>query len=333
MHMTADRSKGVILWNEDHDNQYIVRRLDFAVDDSGTLTVSDPVTILPLVAEEALPGDLLSLGSIDIWGDETHDSLYLAIGRARVFNSGPNAGEGSIESLIYNLNALTNGNDSPDVRFVYSTDTDTPQDVSDWHDAVDSDCFSAVFSRFVPTCYRAGGQKFNPSGTRLYVDGRDIEALGDRGNSWHAVLRIRIDRLDAMGANNALADWTLTGPELVYTSGPGGARPRPDNDPYLMPAPEIVTASGQFINSDQCASGYGLYANGNTLLPRDFWHACIDPDLLGHGNANSWQSPDAYLFSGREKRHYNIYRLYVSGGVADTKELIIENGRHADTGH
>ncbi len=69
MHMTADRSKGVILWNEDHDNQYIVRRLDFAVDDSGTLTVSDPVTILPLVAEEALPGDLLSLGSIDIWGD------------------------------------------------------------------------------------------------------------------------------------------------------------------------------------------------------------------------------------------------------------------------
>ncbi len=329
-HMTADRSKGVIVWREQIEGGVdVVWRLDFTVDGSGNLELGNPVTILPLVGDEGLPGDSLSYGTIDIWGDATHDSLYMAIQRGRWFNSGPNAGEASMEVLIYDLSALTDVNASPDVREIYYTNTQILPLFSDWRDADDVDCSSVFFPQFVPTCYRPREWIFNPSGTRLYFTSK-IPFI-----TQSAVMRIQIDRLDAMGVNKALADWTITGPELVYVDRAPNALPRPDNDPLDLPSPEIVTAGGQFLNADQCAASYAPFADGNTDLDADFWQACIDTNLLAHGNARSWESPDSYLFDrlaqqGRGK--YNIYRVYVSGGLADTEVLLIETARNADTG-
>jgi hypothetical protein len=148
-------------------------------------------------------------------------------------------------------------------------------------------------------------------------------------SQWHGVQRILIDKT----VGSALGDWTLMAPELVYTAGPSAVAPRPDSDPYQRPSPEIVTAGGQFLNADQCATTYyAPHADGITMASSDLWQACIAPDLLAHGNAESWQSPDSYLFSRRGKRHYDIYRVYVSDGLADTEELLIENARFADTG-
>jgi len=299
------------------------------VDGSGNLVLGNPVTILPLVGDEGLPGDSLSYGTIDIWGDATHDSLYMAIQRGRHFNSGPNAGEASIEVLIYDLGALTDVNASPDVREIYYTNTQTLPFFSDWKDADDVDCSSVFFPQFVPTCYRPREWRFNPSGTRLYFNSK-IPFI-----TQSAEMRIQIDRLDAMGVKKALADWTITGPELVYVDGPRNALPRPDNNPLDLPSPEIVTAGGQFLNADQCAASYAPFADGNMDLSADLWEACIDTNLLAHGNARSWESPDSYLFDrlaqqGRGK--YNIYRVYVSGGLADTEVLLIETARNADTG-
>lgn len=169
-HMTADGSKGVILWSEDIENQYIVRRLDFTVDftkdPNGVLNPQPPVTILPLPGEEADPEDYLFYFSIDIWGDANHDSLYVTMLRQRSFNSVPNAGEGTRVALIYDLNDLidvTAFSDAPDVREIYNEGS------GDWQDADELDCSSVDFPQFVPTCYRPQTIRFNPSGTRLYI--------------------------------------------------------------------------------------------------------------------------------------------------------------------
>ena len=88
MHMTADGSRGVILWTEDpgraedpskHEH-FIVQRLDFTVETNADLILEgDPVTLLPLPGEEVPPEDSLTYRSMDIWGDATHDSLYMEV--------------------------------------------------------------------------------------------------------------------------------------------------------------------------------------------------------------------------------------------------------------
>jgi hypothetical protein len=333
-HMTSDRSKGVIVWREepDNNNHKIVRRLDFNVDESGNLEFGDPVTILPLAGEEAPPGDWLGYNSLDIWGDATHDSLYLATRRNRTFGPDINSGSGSLEMLIYDLNALTDTNASPDVREIYYEDTVSWGGVPDWQDADElEDCNNEyIYAQFAPTCYRLEGSiKFNPSGTRIYFSGKLFLQDGRRA---YAEMRINIGRLNAEGENRVLAEWIITGPELVYVDGPRNALPRPDNDPLDLPSPEIVTAGGQFLNADQCAASYAPFTDGSTDLPADFWQACIDTTLVAHGDGRSWESPDSYLFDRNGKRHYDIFRVYVSDGLADIEEKIIDNGRFPDSG-
>jgi hypothetical protein len=334
-HMTSDRSKGVVVWREDigNNNQIIVRRLDFTVDGLGDLILGDPVTILPLVDEEAPQGDWLGYSSLDISGDATHDSLYLATKRNRTFGPDINSGAGSLEALVYDLNALTGVNPSPlpDVREIYYEDTVSWGGVPDWQDVEEPECndFTLVpFPRFVPSCYRPEEFRFNPSGTRIYIEGKLFLADGRRE---YAVMRINIDSSEGPD----LADWTITGPEMVYVDGPRNARPRPDIDPLQLPSPEIVTAGGQFLNADDCAEDYDFYAKGDDEPELIIWPDCTAPDLLAHGDARSWESPDSYLFdrlSQQGRGKYNIYRVYVSGGVADTEALLIETARHADTG-
>ena len=144
-------------------------------------------------------------------------------------------------------------------------------------------------------------------------------------------MRINID----WKGSSVPTEWDIAGPEMVYVNGPRNALPRPGNNPLDLPLPEIVTAGGQFLNADDCADDYAPFTDGNTDLSADFWQACIDTNLLAHGDAESWESPDSYLFDrlaqqGRGK--YNIYRVYVSGGLADTEVLLIETARFADTG-
>ena len=57
----------------------------------------------------------------------------------------------------------------------------------------DWDCPSpsvAPFPQFVPTCYRPQVIRFNPSGTRLYIQDNIDDLQGQR---WDAALRINID--------------------------------------------------------------------------------------------------------------------------------------------
>jgi hypothetical protein len=114
MHMTADRSKGVIVWVEDPSpaNQKIVRRLEFTVDAYGNLHPGEPVTILPLAGEKPLLGDYLYYEVGDVWGDATHDSLYITVLRVDSFNPGTDTETGARNGSIYDLNTLNNENDS-----------------------------------------------------------------------------------------------------------------------------------------------------------------------------------------------------------------------------
>ena len=259
MHMTADGSRGVILWTEDpgrtedpgkHEH-FFVQRLDFTVETNADLILEgDPVTLLPLPGEEAPAEDSLTYRSMDIWGDATHDSLYLAVRLGHTINIGSGTGETIVEVLIYNLNDMT------DVREIYLT----AQNAGEWDCP---DLSVAPFPQFVPTCYGVQGIRFNPSGTRLYIQDNIFDRQDQR---WDAALRIDIDRVDAMGVDKVLTDWTFSTPELVYAWGLGadgdgdvdlsGILARPDNAPSVLPSPELIAARYLDIDGD-ASSGVG----------------------------------------------------------------------------
>ncbi|VUX55293.1 protein of unknown function [uncultured Woeseiaceae bacterium] len=370
-HMTADRSKGVIVWSEEViDNLAdVVWRLDFTVDVSvnpdGELDLGAPVQILPLVGEEAAPGDSLGHGSLDIWGDATHDSLYLTVLRMRSIKSGPDAGGKFREALIYDLNDLT-GNlagPAPDERLLFHLSFGPGEEdkYGDWLDADPmnlQDCRTVLYPQFVPTCYLPEALRFNPSGTRLYLErGLSRDLLDPDDDPWHTVMRIKTDD---MAAGLALADWDLAGPELVYTGTntndrdrpggdvPGGMVPRPDDDVAVLPSPEYIavvqdtdgsrrTSFASILNADQCASDLAPYAGGNLEGPPDLWRSCIDNGqfLAGSfpGTGDSWQSPEALLKSSFQDPEFDIHRVYVTGALAGTEQLMIETARFGDTGN
>ena len=180
-HMTADGSKGVIVWSEDPEsnNQSIVRRRDFTVNEFGNLEFGEPVTILPLVGEEAPEGQTLGYASLDIWGDATHGLLFLVTKRRYGLGSGSNIAE----TLIYDLNALTDVDASPGVRDIYYENVLPWGGYPDWQDAIEPDCNNpeaVFFPRFVPSCYRPENLRFNSSGTRIYFQSKLFLADGRR---------------------------------------------------------------------------------------------------------------------------------------------------------
>lgn len=349
IHMTADRSAGVIVWSEETvaNSEIVLRRLDFTVDAAGVLSLGAPVTILPLMGEEAAPGDSLGYGPFDIWGDATHSSLYITVKRTRSFNSGPNAGGGSREVLLYDLNDLT-GNlagPAPDERLIFNL-TKIPGAANlygDWLDADPNslqDCPTIGHPQFVPTCYLPEEMSLNPSGTRLYFK-RNIRDRNDV--VWSGVQRINIDRT---GGPN-LADWVITGPELVYTGGgPAGMLARPDSDVSILPSPEyiaVIQGGGSALNAftsimdaDRCAADFAPYADGMSEAPVDLSQTCLDNSLFFTGTlpgeGDSWQSPEALIKSSFQDPEYDLHRVYVSGALAGTEQLLIETARFGDSG-
>jgi hypothetical protein len=350
--MTADKSKGVIVWAEGS----VIRRLDFTVDESGDLQAGQPVTVLPRPGEEPLPGDSLHYTVWDVWGDATHDSLYIAVMQQEGFNSGPNAGASTRAGLIYDLNTLTErklfdqfvpGDGTPEYRV--------------WLDASDPstlpDCYSVPYPQFVPTCYVVQSMRFNPSGTRLYLERNLPHELWNPGEIWRSVMRIETDD---MAAGLPLADWDLAGPELVFASETltekgleGPLLPRPENDPLQLPSPEYIAMSQDdgtdyptsqvlmLLNADQCAAIYAPYASGILEAPFDRWQECKDESTLSYtgtmpGGPYSWQSPDTLLrgtFQGLETELFDIHRIYLSGALAGTEQLVIENASNPDSGY
>ena len=334
-HVTADKSKGVILFKEEPDDghQYVVIRQDFTqdytVDTKGVLNLETAYQLFPLSGEDLPAEDELYFFNMDIWGDDTHEALYLAVERSHFVNSG--SGESTQWVRIYNLN------DMSDWREVYNG----AQVGGEWNcPAVDD----VDYHQFVPGCYRLEGFKFNPSGTRLYISARMNDKQGQR---WDGELRIHINRIDAeTGGVAALANWTFSAPELIYTGtdAPSGNLARLDNtDPLNLPSPEFLAIrlwdAGMLLDADQCALAYSPFADGSTA-PADInlWETCLDPDVFTelssflHEGGDSWQSSDALLFSRLGKRHYDIYRRYIAGPFSGTEELLIENARGADTG-
>ncbi len=318
--MTADKSKGVILWKEDPDNghQYVVTRQDFTVNTIGDLILETSVQLFPLAREDLPAEDELYFFNMDIWGDDTHEALYLAVERIHFVNSGSE--ESTQWVRIYNLIDMTV------VGEVYNG----AQVEGEWS------CPDVIYPQFVPGCYRMEGFRFNPSGTRLYISARMDDKQGQR---WDGELRIHINRSDE-------AKWTFSAPELIYTGtdAPSGNLARPDSaDQLTLPSPEFLAIrlwdAGMLLDADKCASAYSQFADGSTA-PADInlWETCLDPDVFTelssflHEGGDSWQTSDALLFSRLGKRHYDIYRRYIAGPDSGTEELLIENARGADTG-
>jgi hypothetical protein len=326
-HMTADRSKGLLIWTERilaEFDRYIVWRQDFTEDSNGDWKLEGlPVQLLPLPEEEVLPEEAyLDYAQNDIWGDATHDALYLVT--TRLYMDNVDSPEAIEELLIFNLNDMT------DVREIFRS----AQAAGEWT------CPDPDYPQFVPTCYRPQTVRFNPSGTRLYIS----DSLDDtQDERWNGTIRINIDRFDGTVNEQPLAKWRFSGPELISTGGGGGLLARPAADRYEEPPQELIPIrdglTGLFQDADQCALDYAHFADGTVLLTTDFWRACLDDESVWnlssylHGGGDSWQSPDSLLFSLLGKRHYDIYRRYITGELAGTEQLLVENARGADTGY
>jgi len=354
--MTADGSEGVIVWSEDPESnrQSIVWRRYFTVDFSenpyGELDLKDAVQILPLDGEEALTGDSLGYASLDIWGNATHELLFLVTNRRYGFASGAV----TKEVLIYDLDALTGVNVSPApaVREIYYEDVLTWGGYTNWLDAVEPDCNGPdpdpvtgmrFFPRFVASCYRPENWRFNASGTRIYFQSKLFLMDGRRE---FAEMRLNIDW---KGSSNP-GDWDITGPEMVYLKtiegAPSGNLPRPNSDVSVLPSPEYIavvhrdggsiTEVVSILDADQCAADHAPYADGNLEGPPDLWQGCVDNSTFFAGSlpgqGDSWQSPEALLKSSFQDPTYDIHRVYVTGALAGTEQLLIENARFADSG-
>jgi hypothetical protein len=270
--------------------------------------------------------------------------------------------------LIYDLNDLTDNSalPAPGVRTIHHVvvpNGDTVPEVSEWHVATDpmtvAECQSVPHPQFSPACYKvAEVVKFNPSGTRLYFGDVGLwDELRDPGTGWGSVARIHIARVDGMGQDRPLADWVLTGPELVYAVDQlaagevSGALPRPDSDPLQLPSPEHIAVgenedsdyprSGTIwiLDADQCAAAYAPHARGTLDAPSDFWLGCKDQSTFNSrttlSGGYSWQSSDAMLmhsYVDRDGSIWDIHRIHFSGPLAGTEQLIIEHASEADTG-
>ena len=348
-HMTADRSKGVIVWTEDPDNnnQSIVLRRDFTVDftvnESGDLKfVGEAVTILPLVGEEAPEGHTLSsYANLDIWGDANHGLLFLVTNRRTGFV--PNTGIKKV--LIYDLNTLTDVNAGPGVREIYHENILTWGGYPEWQDAIEppEDCNVSdidpetgkriFFPRFIASCYRPEPFRFNSSGTRIYFSSKLFLFDGRRE---FAEMRINIDWKESSDPTI----WEITGPEIVYVNGPRDALPRPGNSPLQLPSPEIVMArwDDQFLNADTCAEEYAKSSGPNKEPLTIIWlDKCLVPGFFTNSDTSfrAWDSSDSYLFyrSGIKRRDDDdIYRFYVSGEDVGMEEKLIENGNSPSSG-
>ena len=322
-HVTDDWSEGVILFDEDsdNDNHYTVQRQDFTVGENGIPVVGAAVTLLPLGSEPVIPADeQLYYGVGDVMGDANHDSLYLVVVRAHVFGQGP--ADVINEVLIFNLNDMT------EMRTISRMQGSG----ASW------DCPDVDYPQYVPECYvQMDGLYFNQSGPRLYIQAHYDDVEGSQ--TWDAVSRIDIDRFDLAGDELPLLDWGFSAPELIKTGieGNTGNLLRPAADRFDLPFPEHIALAGTLLNADLCAVKYREHADGESDATPDLWRNwCVATNSYGdevNVGGKAWQTPNALLDHYRQKNgRRDIYRRYIDGPLAGTEELLIEGGFALDTG-
>lgn len=76
MHMSdpdaQGTTRGIIVWSEDNNNQYIVIGMLFNTDAVGNVTVGPQVQILPYYGEEPTSSQYSFYFSLDLWGNADH---------------------------------------------------------------------------------------------------------------------------------------------------------------------------------------------------------------------------------------------------------------------
>jgi len=315
-HVTEDWSNGVMVWSEYPGNgpQATLMRQDFKVEGKDNSTPGDIDTLLPRSGEVIPSGDALGYFAVDVWGDTDHTLLYMAVVRTHGFGDYPE--DKTQELLIYNLH------DMDDFRLIHLTEG------SDWTTNWTTNCLGVDYPQFVLDCYLfIEVVTFNQSGTRLYLNIRKkIDGERLEGTS-----RINIDRFDGAGNELPLKDWSFSSPELIFTAFTGPPGPQPESDRYNLPFPELIAGPSGLVDADLCATLYAELALGDKPAdPEDLWQTfCTVPgNFITTSPGDSWQSPDALLTTILTNRGRKIYRRYIDG----SEELLIENGRSADTG-
>jgi hypothetical protein len=311
-----------------------MRRADFTVDSVGDLTHlyvdPDPLDL----GDPGVPdGHNLLYSSGDVWGNSTHDELYLVL--RRVYDDLDRGGTHTI--LIYDLNNLANN------RELFRSEDNPNGWISNW------DCPPGVsHPQAFAECYRPEALKWNPTGTAIYM--RDTLRPSDTpeiSSYWYAALRLKIPR----GGPSTLIstwNWDISAPQIVFT----GTATETAGDPggiAVMPRPGVAGVSdllfedgspGGILDVELCIGLFTPPLNDpDPEIGADHWVNCLidnDPYTglsydLGNAGRGSWLSSSEILHDAREKRRLvSIYRTNIYDGVS-TK--IIDDAEDPDTGN
>lgn len=104
---------------------------------------------------------------------------------------------------------------------------------------------------------------------------------------------------------------------------------------YLDRTGQNTVGVKAILNADLCVALYLPSMFGDLDERSDLWRDCIDSNFIcGYaGRHAAWQSPEALLvIRSIPKGRRDLYRIYVTDGMAGTEVLLIENVEGADTG-
>lgn len=329
---------GVIIWSEDPDdgipNVDHLRRADFTVNAAGALTdldiIEDPLDL----GDPGVPdGDTLGYGFPDVWGNGTHDELYMLVNRG---HSDQNSG-GSHSLRIYNLNDLSDSLElfwSVDFPGGYTSSWPCPE--------------STTHPEAVAGCYRPESFRWNPTGTAIYIQDTIYSPDSVR---WNGAIRLQITR------GGPVSSWGVSAPQIVYTGSTNEVASEP-NGLAAMPRPVEFVGVGDLIlagdNNNVTATTWGMLnveacitaftppvSNPDPEIDPNLWLTCLvdtDPytgEEFDLGDADRamfgyWLSPNEILHEVREKRRLvSIYKTNVHSGIS-TK--LVDDAEDPDSG-
>jgi hypothetical protein len=165
---------------------------------------------------------------------------------------------------------------------------------------------------------------------------------------------LRIDIVSKNGAEDP-GLWTFGEPKLVLAgersseadySEPFAVKAQPSRNRFELPAPEYVIVGyfdrtgrhtvhrTEVLDADHCVSTYETLADGATDGNSDLWMECLESsDFYTDHAGGTWGSFNTWLDGVRQSnKRVDIYRHYVTGSLAGTSELVLEDGQSPDAG-
>jgi hypothetical protein len=342
-------SSGAIIWREQlAGGSTVIRRMQYNLDANDDLILGAPIDILPESGELG-PGEAVSYFNLDLWKDVETSSTFASVIRRESLDGTPSA----YDWMIYEIDE-SGGVVGSKLMLENAFDPESLSEFSGYGCPGD-----VIFPHQTPGCYSMdiSGTVWHPSGESLLIRGEQGEIGELPSTAWSSYMRAEVVKRDQDDALLPLEQWSLGDLEMVivgafstpadYSEPSAVGVPQADaTDPALLGVTYIdrtgrhTVAAHTVLNADTCIDEYAAYSDGRTFGPVDpaLWISCAEPGfvvshLTGRFTRGGFQSPEIFLDRQLSNRgDGSIYRRYITGVLAGTSELLVENGEAPATG-